>query len=1642
MEEEKKEENKNEIIEISKTKNNIINIGKYLEEKKEKIPEPNEQDLYYFFFKKEIYNEKGTKLLNKENFISLIKTLDDYIKEKTDFIFLYFKKIDIDIIKVLFNGYISYDISESISDKDLLETMKNIIPLFFSKNLFYIIYNKLSKIFRRFNLIENKEILFNNFCKIFELWKLIYDVNDKIKVNSNYFSFIGKKNLFIMNQGNNDGIFIFKEINIEIFFGDNDNSFFDEIKNDEIIKVFYNEYGSKVIKYKDIKFDENKEKIKSILFKIDEESINYELNKEYKSDSSINNEKFIQFIKLDSSSNFGQIELLKNYIGKINKIKINIEFKDEQIQNYRYEINPEENDESFIINSFETKKNLIKLSFEMEDKIKLISNKTYNDILYEDLRYYGGMESFIPLIKIIKYFISFFKDDENKINELSLILSEIMGNIFKFICYSKNNYKNFIKIISSLLGALAEINHAYPKDKINILYSKSIFSLFYIIIISSSLPFAIKKTYMKITGIYNDDKLNLNFDDLIVDVNKLDISSYTWYSIILLIIFEYILLRFNDINKIPKNIIKQLNNLKTSTDKISNKDLEQVKIKTSSYINCCLQSLNFIINKSKGDNTLFENCDKIENICEFFKLNFINNVDNIIFPLAVIKNHLNIMNLKESPYKFPEEKKDFNIENKDEIKNNYMQNFEKFFETFEKCPIESDVMKNLIIIVFKDYISNVAYLEKKFPFLSKRNLKQKEEIYFSELVDFHGDYHKLMKNLFIFNKLWSDKKLFFEQDKKEKYLKYKSINYYTNNYERPFVFPDLDYKNSYPSFSNYKIKNDFYVKEENQDEYNFVLDCPELDEFNLSYEEEILKIIKKTEHHEVCMVKRTHHIKGILFACFDIQGRFKKFLFYSYPETKADSKPFCNASEKKAENFNLKNEKICFGAIFKCPKKYMNRKIIFDIKDIKLVLRKIYFYRKTAFEIYTQNKSYFFNYNYNYKKNTEEAEGAQNLFVNRFCYCEFAQIRIKDELLGIVKNPNSSNEINKDNEDVSKNADKFISTLFAKWSSFNSDEQLSTLDLLIYLNLLSNRSYIDLFQYPVFPLMFFYDKLKENEFNLVDRKLSLHIGFQTVTERAKNRRNLFLKSFNTSSVDEEEEAEEEISYFQTHYSNNFYVNNFLVRLFPYSFISIELQGNGFDSPNRLFFSIEDSFFNISYHKSDIRELIPDLYYFPEVFWNLNKIDFHKRQNGAQVDDVLMPQDMSKIDKDKKDRSSVNLNDEYESRDYFRTFKFIEKMRNLLESKQTDIISWINIIFGPGQKYKTKNKDLYFKNESYIDYTDETKEKLHENRNNKNMLTNVEFGVTPIQIVFEGDIGKNKNKNNPYNLTVRENKEKFKKICKDYIDLIKPPKLSTSRRDSANKEEMNTIDYKNINNLYKITNSNNSIENYFDLNNISPINNIFLNPEKYIKYIYQNDKIKIVGFKTGKIEIFKKNENSQLELISELFDHKNEIIHIHYNERLNMICSTSKDGYINVYSFPNKLITTIKNPNNSFFDLVFLCSNPFPALVALEKENMNLYSFTINGFRIKNANIFSVLELEHNEQRELYTIPNFNEKGGTFKDRLIFIEHEIITTPIEKEKKEKEKEKKKEKEKEYLFKCYFVRVPFFEKEEKVIEIKQK
>ena len=78
-------------------------------------------------------------------------------------------------------------------------------------------------------------------------------------------------------------------------------------------------------------------------------------------------------------------------------------------------------------------------------------------------------------------------------------------------------------------------------------------------------------------------------------------------------------------------------------------------------------------------------------------------------------------------------------------------------------------------------------------------------------------------------------------------------------------------------------------------------------------------------------------------------------------------------------------------------------------------------------------------------------------------------------------------------------------------------------------------------------------------------------------------------------------------------------------------------------------------------------------------------------------------------------------------------------------------------------------------------------------------------------------------------------------------------------------------------------------------------------------------------------------------------------------------------------------------------------------------------FLVNGFIIKRMKLDYLLELKE-IKNDLYIAINFNEYGGSQKDRIIFLEH------------------LKNKEKEGLFKCHIIRVPLLEKEEKEIDVK--
>ena len=97
------------------------------------------------------------------------------------------------------------------------------------------------------------------------------------------------------------------------------------------------------------------------------------------------------------------------------------------------------------------------------------------------------------------------------------------------------------------------------------------------------------------------------------------------------------------------------------------------------------------------------------------------------------------------------------------------------------------------------------------------NIMNNHEYFFNQL------YTKLMKELFAFNGNWSKKELFYEkeQNKSNLSIKYKRLNYYTRNFQQPFIFPILEMDKYFPNFQNFDKKKLF--KNNNYLNYDFSL---------------------------------------------------------------------------------------------------------------------------------------------------------------------------------------------------------------------------------------------------------------------------------------------------------------------------------------------------------------------------------------------------------------------------------------------------------------------------------------------------------------------------------------------------------------------------------------------------------------------------------------------------------------------------------------------------------------------------------------------------------------------------------------------------------------------------------------------------
>ncbi len=114
----------------------------------------------------------------------------------------------------------------------------------------------------------------------------------------------------------------------------------------------------------------------------------------------------------------------------------------------------------------------------------------------------------------------------------------------------------------------------------------------------------------------------------------------------------------------------------------------------------------------------------------------------------------------------------------------------------------------------------------------------------------------------------------------------------------------------------------------------------------------------------------------------------------------------------------------------------------------------------------------------------------------------------------------------------------------------------------------------------------------------------------------------------------------------------------------------------------MFYSLEKTFSSVSSLKDDVRELIPEFYFFPEIFKNINNINLSQDKydtngNIILINDVEMPL--------WSDESAIN---------------FVLKKRKILEKNNLNINNWIDLIFGS----KQRGENAEMANNIYMFYT--------------------------------------------------------------------------------------------------------------------------------------------------------------------------------------------------------------------------------------------------------------------------------------------------------------------------------------------------
>ena len=676
----------------------------------------------------------------------------------------------------------------------------------------------------------------------------------------------------------------------------------------------------------------------------------------------------------------------------------------------------------------------------------------------------------------------------------------------------------------------------------------------------------------------------------------------------------------------------------------------------------------------------------------------------------------NITNAKndDNNYRFRKEQscKDVNKilinGNKEELERIYSLNPMKDKENNDNITIKENDLSIKIIRNIDDRLSDISEEEnivKEYDIQKKlKNINIPSKFYRNI---FHLSDSKTMKILFnpkeyffwnkftliLKNIIFNDKKFdiltkkyniifkhFFTTKNKLK-LKYPSKlkNFICDDYYRPFIKPDLN-------FYKHKllIKSHSYLNA-NKNLINATIS----DNDNLSKIkfERILPInydLRPTKRIVCELINNSGSIYGHIY----LNHAF--LLFISDTGNDPRSENIKNNADEEQEEFYLysyfSEERL------KNKKKY----IIMYFSEIKEIFIRRFCFNYIGYEIFMKdNRSHLFNF---FNKNN----------LKKFLQIMIEKLEIsyknKANLNNVMIYSNNENILSQQTLNFNINKDINFCVINNPVSIFEKNGykmkfqkgEISNFKYLLLVNKYSSRTYNDNSQYLVFPLLFM-----DNEKR---RKRDLSKPICLNKDDASQREKLFKENYSNCQ-----------QHFNTHYSTCGYILYYLVRLNPFTFGHIKLQSGHFDSPERIFSSL-NNYLSAILNSEENREFCPELYCVYDDFINLN----HNNIGYIKSDKIM-------------------IND-FNSNDKSGIFEFIICNRHLLE--RTNITPWIDNIFGCNQINQSDDLINIFPRSSYEQFNnfEETKKKLDKKKNKIDLIKQIQgnilllsLGISPIQL---------------------------------------------------------------------------------------------------------------------------------------------------------------------------------------------------------------------------------------------------------------------------------------------------------------------